>query len=67
MPFTKLAAHGGIRDVRISAIVYGASHNENIQSSKDTQFRIISRAIAGAKLNGIIGYWTFSFFYDGEF
>jgi hypothetical protein len=62
MPFTKLAAHGGIRDGRISAIGYGASHNENIRFSKDIQFRIISLGIASAKLNGIIGFWTFSLF-----
>jgi len=49
MPFTKLAAHGGIRDGRISAIGYGASHNENIRFSKDIQFRIISLGIASAR------------------
>jgi hypothetical protein len=57
----------GIREDNIFAISYGGSHNKNTRFSKDIRFLMKSPGIVSAKLNGIIGFWTFFLISEDEF
>jgi hypothetical protein len=56
MQFTKHMGHGGIREGRRSAMIYGVSLNENTRFLTGIQFPMKLPEIASAKLNGIIGF-----------